>query len=306
MIRILYRWMIFPALAAVFVVSGCKVVPPTLPTIAPTSTPLPTHTYTPVATDPPTPTPRPTHTRAPSPAPGNCKNPESSIVDDQIASNLLGEPFQFRVYLPPCYTTEPEKPYPVLYLFHGQQQDATLWEKLGALKAIDSLILSGASQPFLIVMPTERHFLLELQDTKFDQAVVEELVPAIDKNYPTCKRPSCRAVGGISRGAAWAVRVGFSHPDLFHYIGAHSPAVFGSDLARLPVILRAIKPEDIPLTYIDTGRTDIYRDSAIQLEGLLTQFGVPHEWHMNEGGHDLDYWYDHISEYMAWYAQNWP
>jgi len=295
------RWMQLAALAAVFVISSCRVAPSQTPTIAPTSTSLPGQTSTPTKTPVPLPTPTP----LPSPTVQDCPSQASTLKDDQITSKYLGEALQFRVYLPPCYTENPAKPYPVLYLLHGQQQDATLWENLGAIAAVDSLIQSGKVEPFLIVMPTERHFLLDLKDTDYDQAIAEDLIPAIDEEYPTCRSGSCRAIGGISRGGAWAVRIGFSYPQEFHFIGAHSPAVFGGDLSRLPTLLREFKPEDIPEVYLDTGRTDDYRESAITLEGILTQLGVPHEWHLNEGQHNSEYWLEHMAEYVLWYGQNW-
>ncbi len=299
------RWMQLAALAAVFIINGCRVAPPSTPTIAPTSTPLPTHTVTPTGTATAPPTPLPTITLTPFPTREDCSNPISTLVDEQIASKYQGEPLQYRIYLPPCFSENPEKPYPVLYLLHGQQQDATLWDDLGTISTADTLILSGAVEPFLMVMPTERHFLLDLADTNYDQAVAEELVPAIDSQYPTCQEARCRAIGGISRGGAWAVRIGFSNPNLFQFIGAHSPAVFGADLGRLPTLIRETAVDQVPSLYLDTGRSDDYRESAIRLDDILTRFGVPHEWHLNEGLHNFDYWLEHMPDYVLWYGQNW-
>jgi len=299
------RWMLAAALAAVFLVAGCRVVPFPSPINSPTSIPLPEITNTPASTPTTPPTPLPTQSLTSTAGPEACTNPSGAFRDEQIPSEILGESLQYRVYLSPCYSENPTEPYPVLYLLHGQQQDATVWEKLGALQAADDLILSGASQPFLVVMPTERLFLLDLKDSDFDQVIAEELVPAIDAGFPTCTDSDCRAIGGISRGGAWAVRTGFSNPDLFGFIGAHSPAVFGADLARLPTLLREIGVERFPRIYLDTGNQDDYRESAFRLEGLLTQFAVTHEWHLNEGFHNFDYWLTHAPEYMRWYARNW-
>lgn len=299
------RWMLAAALAAVFLIAGCRVMPFPSPATSPTSIPLPEITNTPA--NPPTPPPTPIPTQAPTPTvtPEVCPNPSGAFLDEQIPSKILGESLQYRVYLPPCYSESARQPYPVLYLLHGQQQDATIWERLGALQAADDLILSGAAQPFLVVMPTERLFLLDLKDSDYDLVLAEELVPAIDATFPTCTDRNCRAIGGLSRGGAWAVRTGFSNPGLFGFLGAHSPAVFGADLARLPTLLREIGVERFPRIYLDTGNQDDYRESAFRLEGLLTQFAVSHEWHLNEGFHNFDYWLKHMPEYTRWYAGNW-
>ena len=299
------RRIILPALVAVFFVAGCRIAPTPAPTIAPSSTPIPTHTITSTESNTATSTPIPSTTPTPVPTPEGCPNTESSMIDLQIPSQLLGEPLLYRVYLPPCFSENPARPYPVLYLLHGQQQDATLWEQLGAMDLADQVALSDTSQPFIIVMPTERRFLVDLQDTKYDRAIAEELIPAIDAAFPTCTDRSCRAIGGISRGGAWAVRIGFSHPELIGYIGAHSPAVFGAELSRLPVLLNRADLSEIPVVFIDTGRADNYRESAIKLESILTEYRVIHEWHLNEGQHEFKYWQEHIAEYIAWYSQNW-
>lgn len=297
------RFLLAVALAVISLAAGCRVSDN--PASAPTSTPLLEPTFIPASTPTFPPTPLPNHTLTPLPGLENCSSTSSAFLDEQIQSEYLGEPLQYRIYLPPCFSETPMNPYPVLYLLHGQQQDATLWEELGGLQVVDDLILSGAAAPFLIVMPTERQFLLDLPETNFDEAIAEELVPAIDARYPTCRDNRCRAIGGISRGGAWAVRIGFSNPDLFQFIGAHSPAVFGADLARMPTLLREIGVNQFPRIYMDTGSQDDYRESAFRLEGLLTHFAVPHEWHLNEGFHNFYYWLAHIPEYMRWYAQNW-
>jgi enterochelin esterase-like enzyme len=299
------RRIILPALAAVFFVAGCRIAPTLNRTIAPSSTPIPSQTAAPVATQTKLPTFVPSPTQTLLPTLGGCQNPERSVLDQQISSQLLGEPLVYKVYLPPCFSENPARPYPVLYLLHGQQQDATLWEGLGALDLADRAAFSESSRPFIIVMPTERRFLVDLQDTEYDRAVAEELIPAIDAAFPTCTDRSCRAIGGISRGGAWAVRIGFSHPELIGYIGAHSPAVFGAELSRLPVLLNRADLSEIPVVFIDTGRADNYRESAIKLESILTEYRVIHEWHLNEGQHEFKYWQEHIAEYFDWYSQNW-
>jgi hypothetical protein len=38
---------------------------------------------------------------------------------------------------------------------------------------------------------------------------------------------------------------------------------------------------------------------------VFNQQGLPHEWHLNEGRHDEDYWKAHIAEYIQWYAGLW-
>ncbi len=84
--------------------------------------------------------------------------------------------------------------------------------------------------PFLIVMPRDRLWE-QPENDPFGEVVVEKLIPLIDRNYRSLSERSYRAVGGLSRGAGWAVHLGLSHWELFGAIGGHSLPVFWSDTA---------------------------------------------------------------------------
>ena len=45
--------------------------------------------------------------------------------------------------------------------------------------------------------------------------------------------------------------------------------------------------------------------SIMQFENLLSEYQVPHEWHMYSGDHSETYWSAHVMEYLQWYAEGW-
>lgn len=210
----------------------------------------------------------------------------------------------FRVYLPPCYGQRASR-YPVVYLLHGQTFSDDQWDRLGAGEAADTLILSGLVSPFIIVMPREANSFDDIFLSPFSADLIDGLIPWIDANYTTCAERACRAIGGLSRGGAWALRLGLLHWDLFAAIGLHSTPPFIGDSNRVPAWIKNIPPNELPLLYLDTGKRDWYIGDTSRLEEQLTQLGVPHEWYLFNGTHEEAYWSSHVLDYLTWYSRVW-
>ncbi len=208
------------------------------------------------------------------------------------------------IYLPPCYAERSDKRYPVLYLLHGLTYDADQWIRLGAVDAVDDLILSGETMPFIIVFPDD-HYWYTPAGTTFGSRLVGELIPYIDQTYRTIPDPRFRAIGGMSRGAGWALQLGLTRPDLFSIIGLHSLAVFQRDASKVDDWIQAIPPASRPRIFMDIGEDDQELVSTQQIESIFTQFDIPHEWHLYSGDHTEEYWSAHVEEYIRWYAEQW-
>jgi enterochelin esterase-like enzyme len=225
---------------------------------------------------------------------------------DELESELLPDPLSYRIYLPPCYDEQPERRYPVLYLIHGQSSNDDQWERLGIGSVIDQFVSEGDFPPMLVVMPRDRVWKEPTEDN-FGRAVAEELVPWIDEAYRTQPGREYRAVGGLSRGGAWALHLGLEYWELFRSIGAHSGFIFHTDTYLVKDWLDEIPFEELPRIYMDVGDKDrppIFR-SAQWFEELLTQRGIPHEWHIFTGYHEESYWQAHVEDYLRWYALEW-
>jgi enterochelin esterase-like enzyme len=235
-----------------------------------------------------------------------CLETSGRIEISSLKSPSLKLPMEFRVYLPPCYDEEPGRRYPVLYLVHGQNYNDDQWDRLGADEIADRLIASGEIPPFLIVMPRDRNWDQPSIDP-FGKVVVDELIPLIDERYRTLPGSQYRAIGGLSRGAAWAIHLGLSNWQLFGAIGGHSPPVFWSDTSKIRTWLKEIPSESFPRIYMDIGDKDRppILASAIWFENLLTQLGIPHEWHLFPGYHEEAYWHKNLPRYLRWYAVGW-
>ncbi len=268
---------------------------PTLPSLQTT----PTKTITSTATQTPIPS---TETATPTQTPLACLAQPGLVEENTLESTK--PPQGFLIYLPPCYALQIDKRYPVLYLLHGQTYTADQWIRLGAVEVANELILSGESMPFIIVFPDDRYWN-QPSGAGFGERVTNDLVPYIDETYRTIPDPRFRAIGGMSRGAGWALQLGLTRPDLFSIIGLHSLAVFQRDASKVAGWIQDIPPASRPSIFIDIGEDDRELTSTQMIETIFTQFDLPHEWHLYSGDHTEEYWSAHVEEYIRWYVGQW-
>jgi enterochelin esterase-like enzyme len=265
---------------------------PLLPSLTPiTQTPIPIQTTTPSP---------PTETLTPTPL--TCLTQPGRV--EQGFLETTKPPQAYFIYLPPCYDEKTETRYPVLYLLHGQTYTADQWIRLGAVDALDSLILSGETKPFIIVFPDDRYWNLSA-GSGFGGRLVDDLIPFIDSTYRTLTDREYRAIGGLSRGAGWALRLGFSRWDLFSIIGLHSLAVLQNDRTQVSNWTADIPPASRPTIFMDIGDNDQELAMAGSIEEQFNDYGISHEWHRYRGAHTEEYWSAHVEEYISWYAEQW-
>lgn len=234
-----------------------------------------------------------------------CGDSKGSLITDSIPSELLKNDIAVQMYTPPCFDNTGKTAYPVLYLLHGQSYKEDQWVRLGITETADLMILSGLLQPLIIVMPGEAAYLEDVRSSKYDDAILKEVLPWVEGHYPAQKSRSGRAIGGLSRGSGWAMHLGLSHPELFGSIGAHSLTQMSGDYYSIPKWRTKTPEEELPRIYIDIGLQDRYKDTARGFELRLSEYSYPHEWHLNLGTHNEDYWSSHIKEYLRWYNEGW-
>ncbi len=290
-------WVLALALSACLPLNG-QVLAVTLSVKTPT--PLPDASQTPIAPIAPSVTP----TVTPTPTPLGCLTTPGFTVKGIIETAQLAKPMSYFVYLPPCYLEKPDVRYPVLYLLHGQTYTEDQWIRLGVPTVMDKLIIAGEIPPFLVVFPYDYSYLQPTQ-YHFEDVFMQTLVPQIDSTYHTIPTVSRRAIGGLSRGAAWALHLGINHPDVFGAIGAHSPAMFYTDGILLPIKLKDIPTGLVPRLFMDTGDSDGELKNNLEFKKFLDEHKIPYEWHEYSGFHDEKYWGVHVETYLRWYADGW-
>ena len=267
---------------------------------SPSNQPTPTQTPLP-------PTSTPTQTFTPSPiltsTPLTCATQTGRVDKGLLASTKPAQ--EYFIYFPPCYNANTKTRYPVLYLLHGQTYKDDQWIRLGAVTAMDTLITSGEITPYIIVFPDDRYWYSEDSGDSFGDRLVDTLIPYIDKTYRTIPNREHRAIGGLSRGAGWALRLGLTHWELFGHIGLHSLAVLQMDADLIEDWLEAIPAASYPTIYMDIGESDSEFGRAKLTKDIFAKFNVPSELHVSPGFHDEEYWSAHVEQYIRWYGDGW-
>lgn len=130
------------------------------------------------------------------------------------------------VYTPPMYPSD--GPYPVLYLQHGAGENETSWVEVGKIHFIlDNLIAEGKAKPFVVVM---NNGMIKMDYEKehingFDAVegvITKDCRSFIEQHYNVSTDKHNRAIAGLSLGSMQASQIGFSHSDLYEYIGLFS------------------------------------------------------------------------------------
>jgi enterochelin esterase-like enzyme len=158
--------------------------------------------------------------------------PHGLVSENIYFSKLTGEARRCFVYTPAEYNTNTTKRYPVLYLQHGSFEDETGWAVQGKANLIlDNLIAEGQAVPMIIVMDNGYAYKkgeninsnpATRPTSIFEEVVMQEIIPMIDKKFRTKTDRDNRAIAGLSMGANQTIRIFMNNLNKFSYIGGFS------------------------------------------------------------------------------------
>ena len=150
---------------------------------------------------------------------------------------ITGKTIPFRVYLPPSYSTQTTKRYPVIYHLHGAGAKYTSGtDKIETPYA--AYMASGKLPESIIVFPDGNldSFWANSYDGSvlIETNVIKELVPYIDATYRTIATRESRAIQGFSMGGFGAMEYAVKFPSLFGTaVGLDGALTVYSDLLRV-------------------------------------------------------------------------
>jgi len=241
-------------------------------------------------------------------------------------SGVLGLTRRLYVYTPAGYETGKGK-YPVFYLLHGAGGDEDAWTTMGrAVQILDNLIAAGNAKPMIVVMtngnagqsasqndlpPTSAPGQQPMADYmkyagKFEESLVSDVIPFIEKNYRTYTDKDHRAIAGLSMGGAHTQTITNNNPDLFDYIGVFSMGImnFGvpaQDVAKIEkerdAKIELLKKSGYKVYWVGCGKDDFLYGSVTGLRGFLDKHNFKYTYRESTGGHTWANWRIYLSEF---------
>jgi enterochelin esterase family protein len=244
----------------------------------------------------------------------------AEVRSGRFVSVSLGREVSYTVDLPPTYPSGGRR-YPVVYALHGLFEGPGFWEGRGLAEALARLRGRGPFPEFLVVaVEGDNSFYVNGTAGRYEDVVTRDAIAHIEKTFRVTPEREGRALFGVSMGGYAALRIAFSHPELYRAVATHSamllerpPAadqgagrgqmaafhrVFGDPVdpqlwaENDPLELaRKVDPKAVPSLYFDCGAADHYGLAAgnRELHRRLGERGVPHTFALNPGDHGYDY-----------------
>lgn len=213
----------------------------------------------------------------------------------------------------------------VCYLLHSYAGNFKSWAERTPL----AFLAARLPMLFVMPESGRRWFIDDAEGRMYGRYLLEELMPWVEAEFAPATTRSTRFIGGFSMGGAAAVFHALRRPELFGAAFAHAgafhaarrvgdpyasergsrnllmpdvaahEAVWGSVGSRtrdeydpVSVVERfAAGGHPAPSLYLDVGTDDYQRvvDTVRDFHGILTGFGVRHEYREMRGAHTWDY-----------------
>jgi enterochelin esterase-like enzyme len=285
-----------------FSIGACAASTPS-PTSSPTATASPLPTMTPEATVVLTDTPSPSLIPV-------CDDASGRIIEATYPGAVIDREIPLIIYLPPCYATDATR-YPVLYVLHGYPMDETHWDQLGVDEVVEEGILHDLWKPFLVVMPNIPDPLNVNSDggpDSYEEEMLSGLIPYIDREYQTMAVPQMRAIAGVSRGAVWALEIGFHNPDQFNIVAALSPALHVNRPRPAYDPFNLVKTmEYLPRHIFLSAAEDEggFRSGTEELSQLMNSLGISHDYLLTTGVHEDATWMGVMEDLIRFISTSW-
>jgi len=260
---------------------------------------------------------------------------------NSLPSKFLHRAVPYCIMLPPAFDADKTRHFPILYLLHGLGDNEQFFIHSGEWNLVEDMREKGELKDFLVATPYGgASFYINAKDGKerYEDFLVQEFFPFIEKRYRVAPGRANRAISGISMGAYGALHLAFRHPQLFSAVSAHSAAL----IERLPAFLGGSAPQsnqpnrarifggvfgnppdaaywnqESPITlaqianlaglkiYFDCGDQDDYGfdAGAAVLDKVLTARHVAHEFHLYPGRHDPTYFAAHLPASLEFHSR---
>ena len=231
-------------------------------------------------------------------------------VNYEYYNSVQGSTGTLVVYTPPGYDKDPSKKYPVFYLISGTTDLEDTWFKVGRTNLIlDNLIAEGKAKPMIIVMPYGNP-AARIAEQKgqpkpadligrdnpdaiiraklFEDDLVNNIIPYVEKSYRTIADKDNRAIGGFSRGGGQTLRTAFGNMDKFSWVCCYSAYLTPQEMetSYKPIIEKPdITNQQLKLFWISVGVEDFLYNQTAEFLNYLKSKNINYKSLITGGGH---------------------
>ncbi|HWD37215.1 MAG TPA: family 78 glycoside hydrolase catalytic domain, partial [Fimbriimonas sp.] len=214
--------------------------------------------------------------------------PHGHVRPFEYDSKVTGKRRRAFVYTPPDYDRSGNR-YPVLYLQHGAGESERGWSEQGHLCAIvDNLLAERKAQPMLVVMDNGYAETPDKSRSGFEKNLLQDLIPAVDREFRTLADADHRALAGLSMGGGQAAQIGLNHPEVFRSIGIFS--AFFRPLQGKVLETPSEANRTLRLLWLGCGKDDSFYKGGVQSHQALESQGIRHVWFACDGSHEWQVW----------------
>ena len=232
--------------------------------------------------------------------------------------------------LPPRYASGG---WPALYLLHGFSGSRNDWLRNSPIENL------AAQYGIAVIMPDGNNlFYLDSPETgvRCGEMIGRELVQVSRTLFNLSPRREDTLIGGLSMGGYGAIRNGLKYRDTFSAILAFSSALIlnryvsgafeqgnelgvpsayyrtvfgpreqaaGSDMDPAALAGIALGENCCPSLFLACGSEDMLYPANLELHQALSSMGYEHNWWVEEGNHNFDFWNRAIRAALAWWAE---
>jgi enterochelin esterase-like enzyme len=147
---------------------------------------------------------------------------EGNLEGDAVDRDVI-------VYLPPSYSKDVKRHFPVIYALHGYSIGAEQWtHEIHVPQTIEGAFAQGANE-MIVVLPDSKTiyngsmYSSSVTTGDFENYIAHDVVAYIDAHYRTIPERTSRGLVGHSMGGYGASRIGMKHADVFGALYIMSP-----------------------------------------------------------------------------------
>lgn len=209
----------------------------------------------------------------------------------------------------------PQAPLDTIWLLHGLGENGTCWP---TRTTIENLALNY--QAAIIMSNVDRSFYMdEINGLPYWTYFTKELMPEMQHLLPLNSHRENNFIIGNSMGGFGALKLGFSHPELFSYVAALSPVINLTDVIPIMPDIKRVFGDEIPEDYLQSlaqtakiddlkaikwyrtiGESDFLKPANDQFTHFMTKHQLDDHYHVSPGNHDWFFWEKEIQNVLAW------